>query len=111
MQDAKNLILNQNEPIQIMNTKIKVYTIEWNWSVDPYDEPSFSRVTVGADPYEVWGDDPDEWTEEQVGWDQTIWHFFEDMDELKSYCVNDGKGEWYIKSHEFDHELDLATLK
>ena len=105
MQDANN------QPIRTMNTKIKVYTIEWNWSVDPHDEPSFTRVTFGADPYEVWGDNPDEWTEEQTGWDQTIWHFFEDMDELKSYCVNDGKGEWYIESYEFDHDDDLADIK
>jgi len=93
-----------------MNTKVKVYTIEWNWSVDPYDEPSFSRVTVGANPFDVWGDDMDKWTEEQDGFDQTVWHFFEDMDELKSYCKNDGEGEWYIESYEFDHDDDLANI-
>lgn len=93
-----------------MNTKIKVYDITWNWTVDPYDEPSSTQVTVGADPFEVWGDDMDEWTDQQVGFDQNIWHFFEDMDELKSYCKNDGEGEWYIESYEFDYEDDLANI-
>ena len=94
-----------------MNTKIKVYDIAWNWTVDPYDKPSETQVTVGANPYDVWGDNPDDWTLDQTEWDQRIWHFFEDMDELKSYCLNNGKGEWYIESYEFDFEDDLANIK
>lgn len=94
-----------------MNTKIKVYDVAWNWTVDPYDEPCETQVTVGANPFDVWGDNPDEWTLDQTEWDRSIWHFFEDMDELKSYCVNNGKGEWYIESYDFDYEDDLANIK
>ena len=94
-----------------MNTKVKVYDITWNWTVDPYDEPAETQVTVGADPYKVWGAHPDEWTEEQTEWDQTVWHFFKDMDELKSYCKDNVRnGEWYIESYEFDYDDDLANI-
>ena len=119
MQDAKNPILNQYEPIQIMNTKVKVYNITWNYAKNPSDEDSCTKVSVGACPFEVWGDD-DDWTENQEGFDQRIWHFFDNMDELKEYTVPcDGAtgnhafidDEWYITSYDFSKELDLATLK
>ena len=119
MQDAKNPILNQYEPIQIMNTKVKVYNITWNYAKNPSDEDSCTQVSVGACPFEVWGDD-DDWTENQEGFDQRIWHFFDNMDELKEYTVPcDGAtgnhafidDEWYITSYDFSKELDLATLK
>ena len=102
-----------------MNTKVKVYNITWNYSKNPSDGDSHTRVSVGACPFEVWGDDLD-WTESQQEFDQRIWHSFDNMDELKEYTVpcEGATGnhafiddEWYITSYDFDHELDLATLK
>ena len=110
IQDAKNSILNQHEPIQTMNTKIKVYSLEWNWSDGSDDSTLSNLVTVGACPFEVWGWE-DEWTESQTEFDARIHYWFEDMDELKAHCGNDGKSDWYIKSYEFDHDNDLADIK
>jgi len=92
-----------------MNTKIKVYTIEWNWCDGSDDSTLPNLVTVGACPFEVWGDE-DDWTENQLAFDQQIHYWFEDMDELKSYCVNDGKSEWHINSYAFDHDNDLSQI-
>jgi hypothetical protein len=94
------------------NTKVKVYNITWNWDIDPYDEPSETQVTLGACPFELWGDDTDKWTEEQVGFDQSIWHFFNDEEDFQSYVgkKEDG-GDWHIIDYEFSHEEDLAEIK
>tara|TARA_R110001632_G_scaffold209836_1_gene334663 strand:- start:293 stop:571 length:279 start_codon:yes stop_codon:yes gene_type:complete len=91
-------------------SKIKIYNIEWNWVVDPYDEPISTQISVGACPFDVWGDEPDDWTESQTGFDQSIFHFLESLDELKSYCKNDGAGEWHIIKYEFCREADLSKI-
>tara|TARA_R100000426_G_C4783366_1_gene95606 strand:+ start:179 stop:460 length:282 start_codon:yes stop_codon:yes gene_type:complete len=92
-----------------MNTKIKVYRIEWKWSDNSDDSSPPTLVAVGADPYLVWGDE-DEWSDNQLGFDNDIHYWFEDMDELKAHCVNDGEGEWNIESYEFDYDDDLANI-
>ena len=93
-----------------MNTKVKIYNIEWHWNDDPNKTIGSTQVTVGACPFEVWGDEPDEWTENQTGFDLSIFHFFESLDELKSYCSNDGTGEWRIISYEFQRVADLSQI-
>jgi hypothetical protein len=92
-----------------MNTKIKVYRIEWKWSDNSDDSSPPTLVAVGANPYEVWGDEY-EWSVNQFEFDHRIHYWFEDMDELKSYCKNDGEGEWYIESYEFEYDDDLANI-
>ena len=95
-----------------MNTKVKVYDIIWNWDIDPHDEPCNSQVTVGADPFEVWGDELDDWTEEQIGFDQEHWHFFEDEEDLQTYVgKKEERNNWHIIKYEFSHEVDLTDIK
>ncbi len=101
--------MNTKKITHTKNTKVKLYRIEWRWSDGSDDSSPPTLVAVGANPYEVWGDEY-EWSDNQFGFDNDIHYWFEDMDELKSYCVNDGKGEWYIKSYEFVREHDLAEI-
>jgi hypothetical protein len=94
-----------------MNTKVKIYNIEWHWNDDPNKTIGSTQVTVGACPFEVWGDEPDEWTENQTALDLSIFHFFESLDELKSYCSNwAGADEWRIISYEFQRVADLSKI-
>lgn len=94
------------------NTKVKVYNITWNWDIDPYDKPGETQVALGACPFELWGNDINEWTEEQFFFDQTIWHFFDDEKDFQSYVgkYEDGS-DWHIINYEFSHEEDLAEIK
>ena len=92
------------------NTKVKVYRIEWKWSDGSDDSSLPTLVAVGANPYEVW-DDEYEWSINQFEFDHRIHYWFEDMEELKAHCLNDGKGEFYITDYEFSHEQDLAEIK
>jgi hypothetical protein len=94
-----------------MNTEVKIYNIEWNWNDEPNKVMGSTQVAVGACPFEVWGDEPDEWTENQTGFDLSIFHFFESLDELKSYCGDVGGGvEWRIISYEGIRVADLLKI-
>jgi len=93
-----------------MKTKVKIYNIERKWNDETSDTVVSDQVAVGACPFEVWGDEPDEWTESQTILDQRIFHFFESLDELKSYCGNDGTGEWHIIGYEFQCGADLSQI-
>mgnify|MGYP003129269288 CR=1 FL=1 len=88
--------------------KIQIYDIEWSWCDEP-NEPRFSQVCVGFCPFEEWGDDMDKWTSNQTRFDESIWHFFEDVEELKEYTQVDG--DWFIKSYSINGEpFDSSTI-
>jgi hypothetical protein len=93
-----------------MNTEVKIYNIERKWNDEPNKVTSSTQVAVGACPFEVWGDEPDEWTESQKVFDLSIFHFFESLDELKSYCDDIGGVEWRIISYEFQRVADLSQI-
>jgi len=94
-----------------MNKKVKIYNIERNWNDETSDTIVSDQVAVGACPFEVWGGEPDEWTENQTGFDQRIFHFFESLDELQSYCgTTSAINEWNIISHEFYREAYLSKI-
>lgn len=93
-----------------MNTKVKIYNIERHWNEEKSDTVVSDQVAVGACPFEVWGNEPDEWTENQTGFDQRIFNFFESLDEMQSYCGSNKTGEWSILSHEFYREADLLKI-
>jgi len=90
------------------HTKIKLYRIEWKWCDDSDDSSPPTLVAVGANPYEVWGDEY-EWSDNQFGFDNDIHYWFEDMDELEAHCEI-GETEWHIESYEFVREHDLAEI-
>ena len=93
-----------------MKTKVKIYNIERHWNEEKSDTAVSDQVAVGACPFEVWGDEPDEWTENQTDFDLSIFHFFESLDELKSYCDDIGGVEWRIISYEFQRVADLSQI-
>ena len=77
---------------------MQIYDIEYTWFDEP-NEPRFTQVSVGFCPFEEWGDLED-WTSEQTRFDESIFYFFENIEELKEHTVNDNKGEFLIKSYE-----------
>jgi len=90
--------------------EIQIYDIEYCWFDEP-NKPRFTQVSVGFCPFEEWGDDMDEWTSDQTRFDESIFHFFENIEELKEHTVNDDKGEFLIKSYEpFEKPFDPSTI-
>jgi len=79
---------------------IKLYDIEMNWKDVPNGIKIKKTVAVGFCPFEKWGDDMDKWTSDQTRFDESIFYFFENIEELKEHTVNDDKGEFLIKSYE-----------
>jgi len=55
-----------------MKTAAKIYNIERKWNDEASETTTSDQVVVGACPFEVWGDEPDEWTENQTVFDQSI---------------------------------------
>ena len=100
--------MNTKKIMHRKNTKVKLYRIEWKWSDGSDDSSPPTLVAVGANPYEVWGDEY-EWSVNQFEFDHRIHYWFEDMDELDAHCEI-GEGEWYIESYEFDREHDLEEI-
>ena len=93
-----------------MKTKVKIYNIERKWNDEASETTTSDQVVVGACPFEVWGDEPDEWTENQTVFDQSIFYFFDSLDELKSCCGENGTREWHIISYEFYRDADLSRI-
>ena len=80
-----------------------------------YDEPSqpnFYRVSVGFLPEREWGDDLENWTDSQTAFDETIFYYFEDLEELKEYTQKEGVafGEWYIEKYDLDETINLEDI-
>jgi len=91
--------------------EIQIYDIEYCWFDEP-NKPRFTQVSVGFCPFEEWGDDMDKWTSDQTRFDESIFHFFEDIEDLKHYArEDDGKGEWFIKEYSTNGKpFDPSTI-
>lgn len=66
---------------------IKLYTIQCTWKDG--DVLRFRTVAVGLHPNREWGDDEENWTEEQKDFDAQIFHYYEDYSELNQH-LKDG---------------------
>jgi hypothetical protein len=73
-----------------MNIKdIKLYTIHCHWKDESESERMFRTVAVGLHPNREWGDNEEEWTEEQQDFDAQIFYYYEDYAELNQH-LKDG---------------------
>ncbi len=88
---------------------IQIYNIKMYWYDDP-SQPSFYRVSVGFCPFEEFGDDLEDWTDSQTAFDESIFYFFQDLEELKEYTKKSGLGEWYIEKYDLDETINLEDI-